>query len=119
MKRDMELVRRILLKLERHDHGNAPESFEISGYSEEETGYHCYLLNEAGLIEATNITAHELESPFAVPINLTWDGHEFIQNAHNDKVWKQAKEAISKLGDVSFSVWANVLSKVVLKNLEI
>ncbi len=117
MKRNMDLVRQILLNMEENEHGNAPSDFAIEGYTEEQVGYHCYLLNEAGLIKATVVTANELKSPFAVPINLRWDGHEFLNNAKNENVWSQAKEAVSKIGDASFSVWASVLSQVVSKNL--
>lgn len=52
-----------------------------------------------------------------MPTRLTWSGHEFVENAQNEQVWGQAKAAVSKLGDVSFSVWATVLSQVVIENL--
>ncbi|MEX2495706.1 MAG: DUF2513 domain-containing protein [Woeseia sp.] len=117
MKRDMELVREILLKLNEYENGFAPNSFEISGYSDEQVGYHCFLLNEAGLIEAADVSSSSTPSPYGIPIRMTWEGHEFIENAQNDKVWVQTKEAVAKLGDVSFSVWASVLSQVVLSNL--
>ena len=115
----MDLVRQILLKLSEHEHGYAPSKFTIDGYTEEEVGYHCLLLDEAGLIKAADTSAMGEASPSAIPIRLTWEGHEFIENAKNENVWNQAKEAVSKLGDVSFSVWASVLSQVVTKNLGI
>jgi len=117
MKRDMDLVRNIMLILNEHDHGNAPQRIEIEGYSAEQIGYHCFIMNEAGLIEAADCTSMSSVSPEAIPIRLTWDGHEFIENASNDNIWNQTKGAISKLGDVSFAVWTSVLSKVVLDNL--
>jgi hypothetical protein len=117
MKRDMELVRKILLRMNDYEHGYAPQDLNIDGYTEEQIGYHCLLLGEAGLIEASETSAMGMPSPSALPIRLTWDGHEFIENAQNDKIWGQAKEAIGKLGDVSFSVWATVLSQVVMRNL--
>lgn len=117
MKRDMDLVRHILLKLNEHEHGYAPKDFSITGYSDEQIGYHCLILGEAGLIKALDITNSGADSPSALPIRLTWDGHEFIENAQNDTIWAQAKDTVSKIGDVSFSVWASVLSQVVLRNL--
>jgi len=117
MKRNMDLVRLIMLKLNEHEHGNAPRSLDIEGYSEEEIGYHCFIMNEAGLIEASDITTMASLSPDAMPLRLTWNGHEFIENAQNEKVWSETKQTVSKLGDVSFTVWANVLSKIVLQNL--
>lgn len=119
MKRDMDLVRKILLKLNEHEHGNAPRNFSIDDYAEDIVLYHCFLLNEAGLIQAADITSQSSSSPAAIPVRLTWDGHEFIENAKNEKMWAQTKDAVGKIGDVSFSVWASVLSSVVLRNLGI
>ena len=117
MKRDMELVRSILIKLSEHEHGFAPDDFLIPEYTNEQIGYHCFLLDQAGLIRAADATTMDEPSPIAIPLNLTWQGHEFIENAKNDKVWGQAKQAVSKIGDVSFSVWAGVLTEVVKQNL--
>ena len=117
MKRDMDLVRLILLKLNENEHGFAPKDFEITGFSEEAVGYHCLLLNEAGLIQAVENTNQLSPSPIALPLRLTWEGHEFIDNAQNTQVWSQTREAVSKLDDVSFSVWGNVLTHFVMLNL--
>lgn len=119
MKRDMDLIRQILIKMEDHEHGYVFQNFEINGYSAELVGYHCYLLDQAGLIDAINISSDDDESPNAMPKCLTWNGHEFIQNAKNESNWLQAKAAVAKAGDVSFSIWASVLANIVTKNLGI
>jgi hypothetical protein len=74
-------------------------------------------LNDAGLIEALDNSDMSSESPTCMPLKLTWAGHEFIENATNEKAWLETKDAVSKLGDASFSVWSSVLSKIVLQNL--
>jgi hypothetical protein len=119
MKRNMDLVREILIKINEHEHGFAPQKLEIENFTHEQIGYHCLLLGEANLIEIADTTSMGSNSPSARPIRLTWEGHEFIDNATNEKVWGQAKGAVGKLGDVSFSVWASVLSQVVMQNLGI
>ena len=53
----------------------------------------------------------------ARPTRLTWLGYEFIDNAQDPKVWSQAEKAVEKVGDVSFGVWTNVLSTMVIQNL--
>jgi hypothetical protein len=118
MERSMELVRGILAALEQDQSGFASK-VEIEGYSEEQIGFHCLLLGEAGLIECENNTTLASNSPSARPIRLTWAGYEFIDNAKNDEIWGQAKQVVSKVGEVSFSVWASVISQVVLKNLNL
>lgn len=119
MKRNMDLVRKILLEFSDREHGYVPERFSLEGFSDEEVGYHCYLLNDAGLIVAADTTSRGDKTPTAMPIKLTWKGHEFIDNAKNESIWAQTKEVTNKIGDVSFSVWTSVLSKIVMKNLGI
>ena len=48
MKRDMNLVRKIILALEDSPAGFAPKDFEVDGHNKEEIGYHIYIMMEAG-----------------------------------------------------------------------
>lgn len=117
MKRDMDLVRQILLTVENHDQGYAPESLLIDGYTEEQIGYHCYLLVQAGLAEGVVNTPLEAPSPSAILLNLTWQGHEFAASAQSPTIWSQAKDVMHKVGDGSFQVWQGVLTDVVKSSL--
>ena len=57
MKRDMELVRKILLETE--EASNNPIEWialNIEGYDPEVISYHVKIMKEAGLIEAENLT---------------------------------------------------------------
>ena len=47
MKRDMDLVRKILLECEQQESGFPPEKLEIEGYSDAQLGYHVHLMGEA------------------------------------------------------------------------
>jgi hypothetical protein len=44
MKRDMDLVRLILLKVEAKDNPHSTEGFEIDGYTEDEILYHVKIM---------------------------------------------------------------------------
>jgi len=77
MKRDMDLVREILNWAEDQEHGFVEDNPKIEGYSEEEIGYHIYIMNEAGLVLAEEITSMADKSPRAVLLRLTWGGYEF------------------------------------------
>ena len=48
MKRDMELIRKLVLALENEPTGYAPENLNIEGYTSEQVGYHAYLMIDAG-----------------------------------------------------------------------
>ena len=111
MIRDMDLVRKILMVMNEHEGGYAPSSIEIEGYTSDQVGHHCYLLMQAGLIEGADSTSMNDPSPTAIPLNLTWNGHEFIVTAKDENIWQQTKQAVSKMGDASFSVWTAVLSQ--------
>lgn len=90
MKRDMDLVRKILLAMEAHEAGFAPQNFSVEGYSAEHIGYHAYLMDEAGLIEAVDITHCGSPSKTAIPRSITWHGYEFLEAARNDTIWEKA-----------------------------
>ncbi|MCF6156804.1 MAG: DUF2513 domain-containing protein [Candidatus Brocadia sp.] len=59
MKRDMDLVRQILLAIEAHKDMKQKIKLEIEGYSEEQIMYHVKILADAGLIEATDVSSFE------------------------------------------------------------
>jgi hypothetical protein len=105
MKRDMDLVRQILMIIEDHEHGFAPETIDVDGYTKETIGYHLVLMEEAGLIRAADTTLFGGPSPSAMPERLTWAGHEFIANARNETIWAKVKATVvAKGGSVSFEV---------------
>lgn len=56
--RDLNLIRKLILAVEASPTGYVQDEIEINGYSEEQIGYHAYLLVNAGLangIDATTI----------------------------------------------------------------
>ena len=50
MERDWELCRKILEKAEGYEGIPRPGIPRIEGYTDEQIGYHCYLLEDAGLL---------------------------------------------------------------------
>lgn len=117
MQRDMDLVRQILLALEEHPKGFAPENLKINGYGEDQIGYHAYIMGQAGLIEVADSTNLGSSGPEALIKNLTWEGHEFIDSAREPQRWAQAKEVLHKAGGASFKVWTAVLTELVKEGL--
>lgn len=113
MKRDMDLVRKILLALEEHEHGFAPREFDIEGYAGEQIAYHAYLMDQAGLIEAANTTHMGSSSPEAMPRKMTWEGHEFLDAARSETIWNKARQKIKEAGgSVTISTLTALLKKL-------
>lgn len=117
MKRDMDLVRAILFAVEENPSGFAPRQIKLDGYTEEQIAYHGYIMAEAGLVCAEDITTQDSVSPEAIITSLTWGGHEFLDAAREPSRWTQAKELIKQAGGASIAVWTAVLADLVKKNI--
>lgn len=110
MKRDLNLVRQILLAIEQSPSGFAPRQLVIDGYTDEQIGYHVHLMKEAGLVEASDTTGFKSSSPEAIARQLTWSGHEFLDAARDDVRWTAALAlATAKAGTFTFDVLKQLL----------
>lgn len=118
MKRDMDLIRAILFKIEESPGGFVTGPIAIDGYDDETIGYHLHLMVEGHLLHGTNTTAYGDRTPRAVASWITWDGHNFIDAARSETVWNRTKAAIGKLGGASMTVWIETLTKVALEYIK-
>lgn len=109
MKRDMDLIRKILFACEAHEGGHAPRPMRIDGYDNEVVGFHILLMGEAGLLRVTDKPIHGNHSPIAIPLRLTWEGYEFLDAAREQTTWEKAKGAIGTASGVGFEIAKSVL----------
>jgi hypothetical protein len=113
MKRDMNLIRLLLLEAE----GEDPKP-DLSAYSEGQQVYHSALLIEADLVHGQVITDGSGQPAGAVTLRLTWAGHEFLDAARNDAIWHKAGERIKKSGvDVTISLLQELLKQLLKQSL--
>ena len=89
MKRDMDLVKQILLEAE--DLDTPKLDLPIEGYDQIVVNEHVYLCTQAGLIEATILRDQDGRAAQVITSRLTWQGHEFLQLARNNALWNKAK----------------------------
>jgi hypothetical protein len=109
MKRNLDLVRLILLSVEGQD-----VSAELKAFSEEAQIYHAALLVDAGYVDGTIINGH-MGQPVTVRMQkLTWAGHDFIDAIRSDSVWKPVKEKTDAIGAWTFGI-VKELAVAVLK----
>ncbi|MEN2424701.1 DUF2513 domain-containing protein [Chromobacterium vaccinii] len=93
MKRDLDLIRKILIKIEEAPTGACDYEIQIDGYDQPVVNEHLILLVEANLIKANAIVF--MDGTKQVLVNdLTWAGHDFISVSQKDSVWKIAKEKV-------------------------
>lgn len=96
MKRDMNLVRLILLEIEEKYRSTVIYDLTIDGYDAETVAYHCKILYDAGLISdyGAQYAGDEIDL-FGVG-SLTWDGNDFLEKIRDNSQWKKVKETISQ-----------------------
>ena len=98
MKRDLELIRKMVLTIEDSSSAWAPSRMSFAGYSSSEVGYHAWLLIDAGLAKGNVTTDQQSDGPEAMITSLTWAGHEFADAARDDTRWQKAMGLVKEKG---------------------
>lgn len=97
MKRNWELVRKILIKLEQQAEADGwLVSDDVQGFDAETVAYHIKMLHQAKLIDAVETGGIDRFDYTARA--LTWDGHEFLDKIRKDTVWNGVKKTIKDKG---------------------
>jgi len=108
MKRDINLVREILIELEKRTFDQEFSDLVIEGHNSEEIMYHVKLLYEAKLIHAEDMSG--TSDRYFLPGSLTWDGHEFLELARNETRWNKAKDIMkNQVGGFIFDILKELL----------
>lgn len=100
MKRDMDIIRLLLLTLE----GVDDVSSILSEYDVEGVSYNAAITIEAGLAHG-HIAEIDDGGAQGYLTRLTWDGHDFLDSVRDPGVWSNVKDAMLKVGGaVSFGM---------------
>ena len=112
MERDLDIVRDILLQVEKSDgYLTINDLFDIRDkqkdckYTDKEIVYHVELLFAQGFIDGNirrdmngDITDSSIDG-------LTWDGADYLESMRDSRVWNKAKSTIKKaVGSTTFDV---------------
>lgn len=113
MKRDWDLIRRMLIAVE-----ELPQGASLTQFPDIELwvfGYHAKLIKDAGLVVA-DVDEWFANTYTAKLYELTWSGHEFLDSIRHKTVWEKAKlEASEKGVSLTFEV-LKVLATSVIKH---
>jgi hypothetical protein len=108
MKRDMELIRAILMGVEEFD--DLPSADDL-GVSDDIRDGHLLLLTKALLVEGIAVVPTDMGTLVQYTLSkprLTWDGHEFLDAARDPTTWESAKKTLNDagkdLGNVTIAV---------------
>ena len=111
MKRDMDLIREIMLKLEAWpmEMGDAvvmtPDELqpELPNYDLAQINHHMDLIHGSGFIDDGGSGSSQPMFGF-VFMGLTTAGHDFLDTVRSPEVWRKTKEGASKAGTVGLQL---------------
>ena len=120
MKRDMDLIRELLLAIEDHPQldGNQliqyddNENFGITEFPREQVIYHIRMLIDQGLINGELVYGGPIIS------KLTWQGHDFLDAIRDPDIWRQTKEGAKKAGGFSLELLGALAKGLLKKKIE-
>ena len=122
MKLNNDCIREILLFIE--DNTDFENSFidvdiiseKLNTYDTNTLYYHIQMIDQADLVDRV---CWADSRPYAIS-NLSWNGHQYLSNIRDDKVWKMMKDYTSKLSSVSLqfliSIAPTFVEKVLFKS---
>lgn len=102
MKRDLSLIRDLLLAIEEAD--KPPSSVELC-YEKNEPDtevaiYHLRLMQDAGLV--TCLSSNPLSGDwYCEDLKMTWEGHDYIDAVRDPEVWKRTKTGAGAVGGMA------------------
>ncbi|MBD9484114.1 DUF2513 domain-containing protein [Pseudomonas sp. PDM14] len=101
MKRDWDLIRALLVKIESLGIGQQFTPHEFDGHSADEVTYHIHLMGQAGLIEWAD---HKWNGePVVIAKSLTLAGHDLLDIIRDGEIWVTRKAQLQhQLGAVSY-----------------
>lgn len=113
MKRDMELIR--LLLLEKEQDSPPPE---LADYDEQLVVYQIALMIDAGLVVGEVLPDRDGTPRGAVVVRLTWAGHEFLDSLRDPTIWQSAKDKVLKPGaSWTFGILAEFAKQEAMRRL--
>lgn len=115
MKLNHDCIRAVLLDIEDNvtlykklNINQFPELKYSSEFSIQDITYSLVKLEEAGYIDAAFTKLLQDGTYYYARIgNLTFIGHEFLDNIRDPKIWKMTKEAANKVGKFSITTLAS------------
>lgn len=111
MKRDWDLVRAILLTVEGLPPDESLDDLSIAGFDGRVVDHHVALMIEADLLHGTSYGSLDAVVSGHTITGLTWAGHDFLDKARDDVLWRKAMKQTREAGTgLSFSVLGDLLT---------
>jgi len=115
VKRDMDLVRELLLAIEACEDAFGLPTAEMEGRSDVEVSHHIGIMVQAGLVDAKPRRLLGRDYVLYREVQLTWHGYEFLDAARNATIWKLAMEKAKGVGSFTFQLLLQILASEAAK----
>lgn len=84
----------------------------LKKYSLDDIYYTCQKLKEAGYLKVDFF----IDGSCCIE-SMTYNGHQFLDNIRDDRIWKEVKSKISKLASASLPIIHQVASQAIIDKL--
>ena len=112
MKRDLDLVRQLLLQIEALPAG-PPAQYRTSEIEDPVLLAHFELVIAAGLVNGKIARSQGARGDVISISGLTWEGHEWIDVVRDSRVWDEAKRTLLDSGGaLSFELIKAVATRI-------
>lgn len=113
MKRDLNLLRAILLKVEAYEKPTLPpHELTIENHDEALVAHHAGLLVEAGFLSGGGIQATGFGLYCMEGFRLTMMGYDFLETIRDPDIWSRTKSAANKIGGASLELLWEIAKEV-------
>lgn len=122
MRLNPDCMRDVLLVAEDHVPLNSSLSMGnllslLPSYSKDELTYTCLKLNEGNLLNVLKMNSDNATSVANIS-DITYEGHQFLENIRNQSTWETVKQKLSLLGSSSVPVIVSVASQLMIEKIK-
>lgn len=122
MKRDLDLIRELLLRLEATNLQISepmpqfvmPQTLTEPGEDLDNITYHLHLLCDARFVEPYLLAGNR----FIGVTRLTWAGCDFLDSVRDEKIWRRTKEGAAKAGGFTVELLVDLAKGLLKKQVE-
>ena len=119
MKRDLDLVRQLLLQIEGLPAG-PPAQYRTSEIEDPVLLAHFELVIASGLVNGTISRSQNSRGDVISIAGLTWEGHEWIETVRSQSVWNEAKAMLlDNGGALTYELTKAAASKILRARLDV
>jgi hypothetical protein len=98
MKRDLDLIRLLLLEIEKREEAFSSEDLTVNGYDSKQISYHIGLLRDAKFLDVSS--EKQLPNGFKTYTiwAITFSGHDYLDAVRQSKIWQLVKDTAKQAG---------------------